>query len=421
MNEQLTLLGNDIQPWLTNITHSLLWAPEQVSTAWHSFVLHETYRHCVFAVLFLDHHMTTPCNTRPSMSNVELGWDLPMPSALWEASSAEEWFNRAQEQVQRATLSDPLDSTSMLSLAKATQLLMTASPPPFVLERLSNSPFAAACMLVSLESLIRDFTTCCYRMPPVLPDPSAYHVLSPEQNRAINAAINTLLGILAKNDSFVPQMRHFLRLSCWLTRIQLCEPDDLIVSGIVDDSLLASLSTSAHLVLGSSVALRRAVAPVRRRFGEDCSFQAWDDMLKAYTTITESVPAEGKAVFPPWMTVLASRLLLMLWRTLRRAIGEIEQSKASANNEGLGLAGVLSSVIVKRIMQMLDAQGGRRTGYEEDHRPIEKAFLGSITNNFSGVTGPVGNAIARVWREVASLVDQGEREPLSGALDEWMA
>ncbi|KAF2166700.1 hypothetical protein M409DRAFT_54495 [Zasmidium cellare ATCC 36951] len=426
MNEQLTLLGNDIQPWLTNITQSLLWTSEEVSMAWHAFVLHETYRHCVFAVLFLDHQMTTPCNTRPSMSNVEVGWDLPMPIALWDASSAEEWFTRSQEHVQRGILSDPLDSSSMLSLARATQLLLSASPPPFVLERLSSSPFAAACMLVSLESLVRDFTTCCYRMPPVLPDPSAYHVLSPEQNRAINAAVNTMLGIVAKNNAISPQLRGFLRLSCWLTRIQLCEPDDLIVSGIVDDSLLASLSTSAHLVLGSSVALRRAVAPVRRRFGEDCSFQAWDEMLKALGVITESVQ-DRKASQSPWMTVLASRLLLMLWRTLRRAIGEIEQSKAGSGSllgqqqEGLGLASVLSSVIVERITQMLKAQRTSGAQELEDHQTIERAFVRKITEIFSGIKTPVSDAISKIWREIASLIDGDQSEPLSGGLDGWMA
>lgn len=410
MNEQLTLLGSDVQPWITDISSSLPWSSEKLSLAWQSFISQETYRHCVFAVLFLDLHMATPCNTRPAMSNVELGWDLPLSAAFWDAPSAEEWYTQVQEYLQQGKLCDVAGAGNLMSLARATQLLLSSSPPTRLLEQFSESPFAASCMLVSLQSLVRDFTGCYYRMPPVLPDPSAYHVLSPEQNRAINSGINTMLSILGKGDASSPQMPRFLRLSCWLTRIQLCEPDDLIVSGIVDDSLLASLSTSAHLVMGSSIALRRAVAPRRRRFGEDCSFQAWDDMLRAFTAVTESVRDETRVRQAPWMTVLSSRLLLMLWRTLRRAIGEIEQSKASGSesgqqHDGLGLASVLSSSVVDRIKQVLMAQNMEGTHVLEDHRAVEKAFIANVAELFTAIRTPVGEAISKIWREIATLMD----------------
>lgn len=120
-------------------------------------------------------------------------------------------------------------------------------------------------------------------------------------------------------------------------------------------------------------------------------------MLKAFGPFTDFVQGEGsKRMLPTWTTVLASRLLLTLQRAFGRAIGEMEQSKAPTNSEGLGLASVLSSVVVNRITQMLQAQGTLRLDGRENLRATEKSFVGCIADIFGAIQTPVGDAIAKV-------------------------
>ena len=279
---------------------------------------------------------------------------------------------------------------------------MNGSPPSHILSRLIACPFAAICILSNIETLIRDFTYVYYQMPPVLPDPSAYHALAPEQNRPINAAITALLSILDKLEAGNDQIHRLLRLSCWNARLGLCEPDDLLLSGIVDNSLTAGLATSAHLILGTTVATRRAVTSRRRRFGEDASMTAWDDLLKALAEIISS--CEDHATRPaPWMTTLGFRILLLLWRTLRRAITEMELKSASGSpKQDISPASVMSSLVFEKTRQHFAHRPGL-PGFE-DPRAFEAAFLLQMADTFASTLTPVGQATSGILREVGDIL-----------------
>ncbi|CAK4033647.1 specific RNA polymerase II transcription factor [Lecanosticta acicola] len=409
MNEQLTLVANSVKPWAARVQGSAAWTLDDMSKCWTDFSSQEAFRLCVWALGMISQHVAATCNTRAIIPATELSWELPPSSDIWEAPTADEWLLTVQEQIQAGLLTlpgQPSRGPDISSLSSVTQALMTASPSVYLLNRLSACPFATICVLFNIEALTRDFTSAYYQMPPVLPDPSAYHALAPEQNRPINAAINAVLGISTHTKVNREQINRLLQLGCWSARLCLSEPDDLLISGIVDNAVTAGLATTAHLILGSTVATRRAVTSIRRRFGDDASITAWDDMLKSLSMMIEAKNSRGSQ--PPWMTVLEFRLVTVLWRTLRKAIGELESRNLHENGAGLHAlspAAVMSSLMIERTKQHF-GEGREMPGYE-DLRGFEAAFISSIGSVFDAVTTPVGEAASGILREICDLLVAG--------------
>ena len=189
------------------------WNSDDLTNSWSIFVVQESFRLCVYGLVLIDIQMAAPCNTRPLLSISEVIWDIPPSDQLWDASSADEWIVLVLEEIQKGTVSTsttPIES--LLHLTQVTQSLMSGSASRRLLNRVSACPLATVCVLAALDSLVRDFTYCYYQMPPVLPDPSAYHVLSPAQNRPINAAINAILDAVGKDTVTSAQLTRLNRL-----------------------------------------------------------------------------------------------------------------------------------------------------------------------------------------------------------------
>ena len=379
------------------------WDSDDLALLWSKFVAQESFRLCVYGLVLVDTQMAAPCNTRPLLSISEVIWDIPPSSHIWDASSADEWVVLVLEEIQDCTiLTSTTPADHVLHLTHVTQSLMSGSASRRLLDRVSACPLATVCVLAALDSLVRDFTYCYYQMPPVLPDPSAYHVLSPAQNRPINAAINTLLDTVRKDIITSAQLTRLSRLMAWTVRLGLSEPDDLLVAGIADTSLTAGLATTAHCILGSAVAKRRGMASTRRLFAQDSSMTAWEDLLKSVTLVHESVE-DSSCHQAPWMTALSYRVLLLLWRTLRRAIAELEEASSATSGAGsFSPAGTLTSLVCEKVRSLLNDENAKPD--PRDSRAIEAGFLSLLAQLFDKITNPVGIAISNILCEIGDML-----------------
>lgn len=397
------------QMWTASLHRSATWNSDDLSNSWSVFALQEAFRLCIYALLLIDTQMAAPCNTRPLLSISEVIWDIPPPNQIWDASSADEWVLLVLEEVQKGSISTSMTPAYLLraeNLLHPTQIiqsLMGGAASSRLLNHLSACPLATLCVLAALDSLVRDFTYCYYQMPPVLPDPSAYHVLSPAQNRPINAAISTILDTVAKDTVTGTQLNRLIHLMAWTVRLGLSEPDDLLVAGIAETSLTAGLATTAHCILGSAVAKRRGAVSGRRRYGENYSTTAWEDLLRSVTLVSESI-GDPSCHQAPWMTALSYRVLLLLWRTLRRAIAELENTSSSTGSAGsFSPAGTITSLVCEQVRNHLNDENLKPDPH--DLRGIETGFILLLAQVFGTVTDPVGMAIINILREIRDMLD----------------
>jgi hypothetical protein len=344
------------------------------------------------------------------LSISEILWDLPPATQLWDATSAEEWTLILLEEMRDGTVSNlaiptyGLQPQDRLFLPQVSQSLMSGEKKTRLLKRLSSCPFATLCVLAALDSLVRDFTYCYYQMPPVLLDPSAYHCLSPAQNRPINAAVTLIVENVLTDPEMTSQLGRLTRLMAWTVRLGLSEPDDLVVSGIADTALTAGLATAAHCVLGSANAKRRAFAGKHRRFGEDSSMTAWEDLLKTVTVVYDST-LDVTPRAPPWMTALGYRMLLLLWRILRRAIREVECSNPplAVRAGSFSPANIIITLVCEKVQEHLLDQNTELTS--QNPRLVESGFLRLMVRIFDADLTPMGVVVSKILREIMDMLD----------------
>ncbi|KAL2814027.1 hypothetical protein BJX63DRAFT_207360 [Aspergillus granulosus] len=299
-------------------------------TRWMSYVSVESLKVALYTLVFLDSHIFSPANIRPLISPMEFGWELPFPSDLWEAKNPQIWTQRVTEHFGMAPenyLCGPR-GIATASLSIATQQLMSESPSPDLLAALTASPFTTLCILMNINTLVRDFTRCYYQLPPSPSDPSAFHILTQAQNKQIYSAMRVISRIV-KDQTYTtdspqfPLWRSVDILHC-SAKISLCRPDHLLIGGIVDNSVIAGLATSTHLTLGDYVSVRRS-APLLppHLWGDEGILAVLNDLASALSRITGE---EGESAFreSPWVTASGYGILLCIWAALRRAAKDIQ-------------------------------------------------------------------------------------------------
>lgn len=390
------------------------WDEAYLSQTWEKFVTQETVRISIHALIYIDCQTSSPCNTRSLISTTESNWDLMPSTSTWEATSAEHWFENIQDDMEQGVLFVPGASSlgsraqtmDRLTLLHATQSLMSGKPAPRLLKRLSRSPFTILSVVANIDRLIRDFTHCYYQMPPGLPDPSAFHVLSQYQNKSVNAALSSLLKLATDGSCIDTNMSAVIQLNCWAARLSLCEPDDLLVSGIGDTTITAGLATSAHLIMGSHVTSRRATASTLRRFGENSSMTVWDDLLRCLALIVQS-SRDTSHQEPPWVIILGYRVLLVLWRTLRRAVIELSKQPdiSSEVSHYFNPAKIIVSLICERARKYMGEDEMASTTPWEDLPGIQIDYICLMTKIFSKKNAsPISKAIKDIMQEIIALI-----------------
>ncbi|KAJ5163540.1 uncharacterized protein N7500_005370, partial [Penicillium coprophilum] len=324
----------DAQSWMYQIDFNTPGDDSQtLYTRWTSYITTESMRLSLYTLVFLDSHTFSPCNSRPLMSPMELGWELPFPINLWEAKNSQIWLLRFNENFGLSTFTTANTllhgprGLGTASLTIATQQLMTETPDSELLAALEASPFATFCVLTNMGALVRDFTRCYYQMPPSPSDPNPFHILTQAQNKQVHTAIRAITKIV-KKQAYTGESPQFL---LWRTnelfisslRISLCRPDQLLIAGIVDNSLIAGMAASTHLTQGNLVAIRRSAPPVPYHVGGDEGILALlNDLSGALSSI--SGEEQDKVVREaPWVTVASYGVLLCIWGALRRASTDI--------------------------------------------------------------------------------------------------
>ncbi|KAH0424885.1 zinc finger protein ADR1 [Colletotrichum camelliae] len=305
---------------------------------WMSYVESESMKLCMYTILFLDSHIFSPCNIRPLTTPIELDWELPLPGALWEADTSLSWAQRLGDEPRTLYLTRSGDASGIpcpttKSLNLAIQSLMTDTPSPQLLAALKASTMAAIFILTSLESLVREFTRCYYQMPPALADPNAFHILTQSQNRQVSAALRYAAEIitaqLAQANSSNWHILKFADRIALSVKLALCKPDDLLIGGIVENSVVAGLTTATHLTLGLQVGARRSLQNLLRyNSGDDGMLVFLDDLMDVLSSVT-SLDKQDPLREVPWATVATYRILLAIWRLLRWATGEMRRKAGS--------------------------------------------------------------------------------------------
>lgn len=326
----------------------------------------------MYTILFLDSHIFSPCNIRPLTSPIELDWELPLPGALWEADTSLAWAQRLGEDPRTLYLNRAGDAHSMpcpttKSLNLAIQSLMTDTPSPQLLAALKASTMAAVFILTSLEALVRDFTRCYYQMPPALADPNAFHILTQSQNRQVSAALRYASEIiaaqLAEANSSNWHILKFAERMALSVKLALCKPDDLVIGGIVENSLVAGLTTATHLTLGLQVGARRSLQNLLRyNSGDDGMLVFLDDLMDVLSSVT--VPEKQDPVREaPWATVATYRILLATWRLLRWAAGEMRRKAGSQPT--IRSRYEPSTIVFNSILEVIHGPEDRRASVRE--------------------------------------------------------
>lgn len=310
------------------------------------YVEEESTKLSMYTLLFLDFHMSAPCNARLLTSSLDLDWELPFSIALWDAGTAESWSERLSQEprVQALLGADeaaepPCPNTR--SLALATQSLMSGSPSPQLMVALAVSPMATLFVLTNIDAFVRDFTRCYYQMPPALSDPSAFHIFTQSQNRQVIAALRHIARVVPSGGSpgdgeeagpsgpYRPMWRA-IECAGLAVKIALYKPDDLLIGGIVDSSAVAGLATATHLTLGRYAGTRRSLeALLQHNTGDDAVIMILDEAMALLSSILSSSQQDALRE-PPWAAMASYRTVLAIWRSLRWAASEMRARSAAA-------------------------------------------------------------------------------------------
>ncbi|PYH55256.1 uncharacterized protein BO96DRAFT_80206 [Aspergillus niger CBS 101883] len=321
------------QSWLYDISYPHGDESRTLYARWTSYIAAESTRVALYTLIFLDSHVFVPCNSRPLMSSMELGWELPFPAKLWEAKDPEIWIQRFGEYfgVSAFTFTNDLlqrpRGLAAASLTMATQQVMTEAPGTELAAALEASPFAVFCVLANLDALVRDFTRCYYQMPPSYPDPNPFHILTQSQTKSVHMALRNI-GKIVKDAATASDSPDFFQ---WRTnalfivslQVNLCRPDQLLIGGIVDNSLIAGLAASTHLMRGNFVAVRRSAPLLAPRLGSNEGVLALLSELSAALASIFSDDSQNLSYEAPWVTVTSYGVLLCIWGALRCATTEI--------------------------------------------------------------------------------------------------
>lgn len=400
---------------------------------WTLYIEEESTKLSMYTLLFLDFHMSAPCNGRLLTSSLDLDWELPFSIALWEADTAETWSESLNQEPRiqaflRPDAEPPCPNTR--SLALATQSLMSGSPSPQLMVALAMSPMAALFILTNIDAFVRDFTRCYYQMPPALSDPSAFHIFTQSQNRQVIAALRHISRVVPSQEPVEGSGSHSYRpiwraIECigLAVKIALYKPDDLLIGGIVDSSVVAGLATATHLTLGRYAGTRRSLeALLQHNTGDDAVIMILDEAMALLSSILSSGEHDALRE-PPWATMASYRIVLAIWRSLRWAASEMRTRSAAESQGQIRRRFEAPTVIFHAIMDVameetsLPGQNAGQEGLdammaaspELGEACYAKAVLGFWKKRS---VWPIGSSMATVLEEIVSdeypdLVDSG--------------
>lgn len=413
------------------------------------YIDEESTKLSMYTLLFLDFHLSAPCNARMLTSSLDLDWELPFSLALWEADTAETWSGcLSQEPRVQAFLGaedgaePPCPSTR--SLALATQSLMTVTPSTDLMMALATSPMATLFVLTNIDAFVRDFTRCYYQMPPTPADPSAFHIFTQSQNKQVIAALRHISRVVPDrnsgddsggSNSYRPIWRA-IECTCLAVKIALYKPDDLLIGGIVDSTVVAGLATATHLTLGRYSGTRRSLeALMQNKTGDDAVIMILDEAMALLSLILSSDRNDAMRE-PPWATMASYRIVLAIWRSLRWAASEV-RARSAAASQGLQVRRRFETptVIFHAIMDVameetaLPQNAGQQLGGLDAllaaSPELGEACYAKAVLEFwrKRSVWPIGTAMATVLEEIVSdeypgLVDNGVaawwNEPAAG-------
>jgi hypothetical protein len=212
---------------------------------------------------------------------------------------------------------------------------MTETPGSELLVALEASPFATLLVLSNIGALSRDFTRCYYQLPSSPSDPNPFHIFTQQQNKMFHIAIRAI-GKIVKDHTYASDNLQFplwrtIQLFIFSLRISLCRPDELLISGIVDNNLIAGMAASTHLAQGNLIAIRRSVPLTLHHVGGDESILAVLNDLYTAIAMMSNDEQGNLSHEAPWVTVASYGILLSVWGALRRAVTDIRHHLDSFN------------------------------------------------------------------------------------------
>ena len=360
------------------------------------YVNEESMKLAMHTLLFLDYHVSYPCNNRCLTSTLDFDWELPFSSSLWESENAIVWLERLRKEPRVLALLEPDESLdlpcpTMKCLTLAMQSLMSDSPSPYLLAALAASPISILFLLTTIDSLSRDLTRSYYQFPPNLSDPSTFHIFTQNQNRLFNAALQNLTRVLREGDHALNSSSRFLWTSLQrmvlAVKVSLYKPDDLLIGGIVDSSLVAGLATAVHLTLGRYTGSRRSiVSMLYHSSGDDLVLSILEDCTDVLQSICGGSQSDAIRE-APWATVASHRIFLTLWRSLRWAATEM-RIRTPGTTQGRKLFDT-PVVIYNAIIRAISPQDGQ----------YENSVNSMAYTSPEGSEGRFAQALLQFWRQ----------------------
>ncbi|KAL1863110.1 hypothetical protein Daus18300_008102 [Diaporthe australafricana] len=406
---------------------------------WMLYVEEESMKLSMYTLLFLDFHISAPCNVRMLTSSLDLDWELPFAIILWEAGTAAAWSESLSQEPRIQALLRPDEATghpcpNTRSLALATQSLMSGSPSPQLMAALAASPMATLFVLTNIDAFVRDFTRCYYQMPPALSDPSAFHIFTQSQNRQVIAALRHIARVVVAagqdqeeedDDSNTEHHRPIWRAierMILAVKIALYKPDDLLIGGIVDSSVVAGLATATHLTLGRYAGTRRSLeALLQHSSGDDAIVMVLDEAMQLLSAVL-SCGRRDALRESPWASMASYRIVLAIWRSLRWAAAEMRVRSAAAEADSRARSrrrfetpAVVFHAIMDVAMEETPLPGLQQQNFGQESGPQaldallaaspelgEACFAKAVLTFWKSNVWPIGMAMATVLEEIIS-------------------
>lgn len=407
------------RPWLQALARPDSYNETDLQSCWNTYIEEESLKLCIHTIMLLDFHVLYPCNLRPQTSAMEFEWGLPFSSTLWEAETAATWSNMLFEDARMRALAESddafcLENPTTMSLTIIAQSLMTDAPSTHLLSALESSPISVIFLLTTIDALVRDLTRSLYQLPPNLADPSAFHILSQTQNRQIVAALKHISRLVeeqpegARCGPAQPLWTAVERM-CVAIKVGLCRPDDLLIAGVVDNSITAGLATATHLALGRSTGSRRSLQSLLQySSGDDAMLLLLEETVGAL----DSILASGQQAAmrePPWITVLNYRILLAMWRSMRWGAAEMRIRAHSGTQSRFDTPTIIFNSVIGVVSDRIDMGSVREEAPSPASVTGEMCFSQAILEFWtSRSVWAMGTSMAHTLDEIISANSQVE-------------
>ncbi|KAH9224277.1 fungal-specific transcription factor domain-containing protein [Leptodontidium sp. 2 PMI_412] len=312
---------------------------ENLEIKWREFAKKEARKRCIYSLYLLDSHMSILYNQRPMLSSLEIKYDLPCCEDSWLAKSATVWNTCRRQHFTAVTdydyynLDSPVAQGFFYEVSQSLLHSEGMKRHPERLRLLPASPFTAVILVTQLQMMTRELThvSCLLRRP--IAQASTVSVLTEKQLLQISHALKIIAELVparkmttdcyGMDNTTRAGENSLLWHSFWTlwhySSITLSRPDPMLVSGVVECSLIGAISTACELAQSRPIDAEN-ISGDRDVFRILENLDFMFDNLSPMKYVTSSLPKT------PFDTMLSFTIALEAWKLIRLNMNRAQEA-----------------------------------------------------------------------------------------------